>query len=1173
MATIVLADPESSRTAALQDLLLRRQHQVKIVSGSPDLLREVRLQPPDLIVLTTALVEPDGIAACRQLRADRATATAPILLILESESATARVEAALAGASDIITWAADPQDMVDHIESLIDSASEQTVPASPLLESMLQTTLTVLPCGLAWVFTLSEAGDTLDSRAAAAAGGPDAGARFLQKISHSSGLSFPVPVVSAGLDRDGALKNANLLVRSVLTGIPEINVSLADLRAQAEEILLQACELLNLYFISLMPLHLSGRPLGVLVLGMFEPRDIQTPRDQLQLASVVGQIAMAVDYTRMARHVATLDAESQQERAFLDAVLTAVRDAVLLIDPEGMIRYASPQMASISGYACEALKGTSIADLLTHAGREALGRLLSDATDTQEIEIDLVAAGGQLVPTAVTIYHAVLPDSSGSQVRLLTLTELSGLKALDGRVERQARLLSALNRATQAINSSLTLDEALNIILDEATTALDAEIASVLLRPPGANTLFYHSVVGSHADRLRGHRVPVDNSIAGFVVQHGRPALISDAYSDTRVFPEIDALTGLKARSIASVPVLVQDEPVGVVQVVSEQVGRFDSDDLETLQSLARSAAVAIENASLFGETQRQVRELTLLLQASEAASSTLAIETVLQIVARQLIDALRVTWCVISSWDHSSDSLVKLAEVAEMAWPTSQQTIIPLDSFPLTRRVLETGEPAATSIDAPDVEQLRRQALLGEHFWSVLLAPLVVKGRSVGLVELYHASSQLLFGEADFDRCRLVVTGWHSSLARGREWDAVESLNTLSVQLLQATGTAWCKVLSYDPQADQVAVIYERGEAVWTASQGESQPLDDLSLRRVALMERTAVAASLSDQRLSPADRAALPRLDRGAILVAPLVAHGEAIGLVHLIDTDAHREFSEIDLSLAQAIANVVGNALENGRLYSALARRAAQLEAAYNDLRDADRTTDEMIQNISHELRTPLAPVIGYTDMLLAEDLGPLTEEQRSVLETIATQGRLLTRMVGDILTVQSVAEEDLQRAPVQLSDVARTAMESMALAARKHNISVVLECPPDLPSILADEQRILQVFENLLSNAIKFSPAGGLVSITIKDIGHSLQTEIRDQGIGIPPEEHDKIWRRFYQVDGSTTRAYNGLGLGLTIVKQVVEKHEGHVEVFSQRGQGSVFTFTLPRIEPTSSYTPG
>jgi signal transduction histidine kinase len=472
------------------------------------------------------------------------------------------------------------------------------------------------------------------------------------------------------------------------------------------------------------------------------------------------------------------------------------------------------------------------------------------------------------------------------------------------------------------------------------------------------------------------------------------------------------------------------------------------------------------------------------------------------------------------------------------------------------------------TSIDAPGVEPARRQALLDASYWSMVGVPIVVKGKVVGLAELYHSSSQALFSETDLDRSLAVMASWRNAFPTDLSWDAPECLEALGRDLLAATAAAWCTLLAYELEAGRLRVLYETGQAVWPIGRGESHRLDDTSLRRIALMERTAVAAGLSDPHTSDADRAALPNIDQGMMLVAPLMAHGEAIGIVQLIDIDSRRVFTENELSLAQAIANVVGSALDNGRLYSALSRRAAQLEAAYNDLRDADRTTDEMIQNISHELRTPLAPIIGYTDMLLAEDLGPLTEDQRRVLEIIGTQSRLLTRMVADILIVQNVPQEPLHLRTGSLSRIADSAIQSITLEASKHRIEFITDFPDDLPDLPLDEERILQVFESLLDNAVKFSPKGGTVLVAVKDVGHSLQVDIVDQGVGVPQEEHQKIWRRFYQVDGSTTRSYNGLGLGLTIVKQVVERHEGRAWVTSEPGKGSTFSFTLPKREWTA-----
>jgi signal transduction histidine kinase len=333
-----------------------------------------------------------------------------------------------------------------------------------------------------------------------------------------------------------------------------------------------------------------------------------------------------------------------------------------------------------------------------------------------------------------------------------------------------------------------------------------------------------------------------------------------------------------------------------------------------------------------------------------------------------------------------------------------------------------------------------------------------------------------------------------------------------------------------------------------------------------VALAERIAVAAPLDDARLSANDRVSLPQMAQGSMLVAPLIAHGEAVGLVQLIDIDPRRVFSEQELSLAQAMANVVGTALENGYLYTALTHRAAQLEAAYNDLRDADRLTDEMIQNISHELRTPLTPIVGYIDMLLAGDLGALAEDQRRAMEVVHNHARLLSQMIESIVTVQTPSEPAQFRKLVDLGDIAASAIEAADSSAKRSGITLTLDVPDASARIYADEKQLLQVFDCLISNAIKFSPNGGEVKFRLRDIGQSVKVDVVDQGIGIPVEEHAKIWRRFYQVDGSTTRAFNGLGLGLSIVKQVIERHGGQVLLRSEPGQGSTFILILPKGEP-------
>jgi PAS domain S-box-containing protein len=1171
MATILVVDDERDIIDLLHDWLTLHRYQVVTTASSSEALTVAEAHPPDLILMNIVMPEMAGIEACRAFRTTETTRTIPIILITGQDLTGGLLEALTAGANDYITRPINLEDLGRRIRRLLGMQIDPLKRSDYLLEETAQAALSILPCNLAWLLTVDEEGNYLTTRTVAASGGDLAADRFLKTLGDGS-LQYRIPLRA---QKGSTSQSIPLLAQIVLNGTAVFNLVSTDLRTAGEEKIFHACEELNLYFITLVPLQTEGQVLGVLMMGSFEPRDVETPRGQQLLAAIINQAVTAVDNARLMRRLAEYEMDTSRERGFTQAVLDIMGDSLLLYDERSRIVFANNRLVQMSGYSSESLTGMAVEDICHYDHRRRLRALISDpspAQNTVSFEFDLLRADGGTLPVQATLASGTVSRGKGEQERVIVLSDLSEHRAREQMMVKQSHRLEALSRAAQAINSTLELDEAIQIILNEATAALGAVIASVLLRPPGTDELFVHSAVGPGADQLRGRRVPLDKSIAGFVASEGLPMLVEDVTTDSRYIPEIDSVQGLTTRSIAAVPLLVQDEAVGVVQVICEDVDAFDLNDLETLQGLARSAAVAFENASLFGETQRQVRELLLLLRASEAASSTLAIETVLLTVAHQLIDALDVTWCVISSWSPDVSALFKMAEVAQVIWPAGRGRGYPLASDLMAQHVIRTGTPAATSLDDADIPASRRERLMENNYWAVLALPLKRQNRVLGMVELYHASNRLMFNEADINRCQVLIAAWQTGLANDTEWLDIERIDELCRDLLGGTGAAWCSVMAHPSGADILTTVYEIGQAVWPMGQGESIVLDDASLRRVALMERTVVAARLDDHHLSTVDRVALPQIDNGALLAAPLMAHGEAIGLVQLIDIDPRRVFSDNELSLAQAIANVVGSALENGRLYSALSRRAQQLEAAYNDLREADRLTDEMIQNISHELRTPLAPVVGYSDMLLADDLGDLNEDQRRVIEIMNTQARMLTRMVSDIVTVQNPEEEMNRRSSVSLAMLASAAVETAGVSAQKRGVYFVIDVPDNLPEVSADEERVLQVFENLLSNAVKFSPQGGEVRIAISDIGHSLQVDVTDQGIGIPQEEHPKIWRRFYQIDGSATRSFNGLGLGLTIVKQVVEKHNGRVWVSSKPGQGSTFSFLLPKGEELPQSTP-
>jgi signal transduction histidine kinase len=235
----------------------------------------------------------------------------------------------------------------------------------------------------------------------------------------------------------------------------------------------------------------------------------------------------------------------------------------------------------------------------------------------------------------------------------------------------------------------------------------------------------------------------------------------------------------------------------------------------------------------------------------------------------------------------------------------------------------------------------------------------------------------------------------------------------------------------------------------------------------------------------------------------------------------------------------------------------------------LKEADRLKDEVVQNVSHELRTPLTFVKGYVQLLLEGNAGELTEEQKEYLGIVAEKTDVITGLVSDIMFLQQADRVPGGKTPVSLTNLAWRALRGCAATAEKAQLTLVENLPENIPSAAGNEARLLQVFDNLLGNAIKFSPDGGQITVTVEDAGPMVKASVSDQGIGIPKDQQERIFERFYQIDGSARRRFSGAGLGLAIVKRIVETHGGQVWVESEIGEGSTFCFTIPKyLDPNA-----
>lgn len=253
-----------------------------------------------------------------------------------------------------------------------------------------------------------------------------------------------------------------------------------------------------------------------------------------------------------------------------------------------------------------------------------------------------------------------------------------------------------------------------------------------------------------------------------------------------------------------------------------------------------------------------------------------------------------------------------------------------------------------------------------------------------------------------------------------------------------------------------------------------------------------------------------------------------------------------------------------LAKERAARADAEAAQQALATQNErLRELDRLKDEFISLVSHELRTPLTSIRGYLELLLDGGVGELSDDQRRFLAVVDRNSTRLMHLVGDLLFLAQVeaGKLTLELGDVALDDVVTEAVEAAKPLADEKGIALRAAVEPT-PRMLGDRSRLAQVLDNLVSNALKFSTADGTVDVALSSSAEEAVLEVRDTGIGIAPADQAQLFDRFFRSSEATERAIPGTGLGLTIVKAIVERHEGAIEVESTAGAGTTVRVRLP-----------
>jgi PAS domain S-box-containing protein len=342
------------------------------------------------------------------------------------------------------------------------------------------------------------------------------------------------------------------------------------------------------------------------------------------------------------------------------------------------------------------------------------------------------------------------------------------------------------------------------------------------------------------------------------------------------------------------------------------------------------------------------------------------------------------------------------------------------------------------------------------------------------------------------------------------------------------------------------------------------------------------------------------LARFQVRANIVMPLLCGDDLWGLLCIHQCGSTRHWLQSEIEFSQKIINQLAIAIQQASLFDQLQKELTERQQAENKLTEtnqklafanqelvrATRLKDEFLANMSHELRTPLNAILGMTESLQDEIFGSINDQQRKSLQTAERSGLHLLELINDILDVAKIesGQIELDLTLISVSHLCQSSLAFIKQQALKKRIQLeISQLPANLPDLLADERRIRQVLINLLNNAVKFTPEGGRISMEVSQISQNsaadnlaadsldstnqcsqqfLRIAVIDTGIGISAENIPKLFQPFIQIDSALNRQYTGTGLGLSLVKRLVELHGGNVELTSELGVGSCFAIELP-----------
>ncbi len=770
-------------------------------------------------------------------------------------------------------------------------------------------------------------------------------------------------------------------------------------------------------------------------------------------------------------------------------------------------------------------------------------------TDPSPVDVNLLLKNGLFsyvgIPFSArdkTIGTLCLFDNEPLEIADKNLALLSSVGRQVGFAVENARLfheaqqrteeLGLLNKVVTEVSSAANLQKGLETIAEEIyriTNALHVGVA--LLDEKEENLILSTDYPDKEADL--GLALPLKgNLLSQKVLSEKKPISIQDVLNNAETEAIREVMLQRGTQSLVIFPILSGKEAIGTVGVdFATPYHQLSNEEINLIQTILLQAGTAIETARLFQKTEEAASELRTLFAAMDDVIFVVDRETRylriaptnpagLYLDAEELLGKRMI--------DILPEELHELFLNAISEVTATEKTVN--IEYPLEINGKETWFYASLSkLDENQIYWIARDITERKESERILQRQndYMTAAAEVGRLVTSTLDMDILFRRAVNLLCEHFGY-YHASIFINEE----AGLNTV---VRESTGEAGREM----------------------KERHHSLPVGSKSV--VGTATGTGEPFIVNDVRNNPNHHVNPLLPDTRAEAAIPLKIGRRIIGALDLQATEVGA-FTDEDVAVLQILADQFATAIDNARSY-----KIAQ--DAFTEMRELDKLKSQFLANMSHELRTPLNSIIGFSRVILKGIDGPITDLQQQDLTAIYNSGQHLLGLINDILDLSKIeaGKMELTFDEVDIEKLIKSVMSTVIGLIKDKPVRLVENIEENMPVVRADAMRVRQILINLFSNASKFTDEG-TITVNAAREGNFIRIGVTDSGPGISPEDQEKLFKAFSQVDASATRATGGTGLGLSICRELVNMHGGKIDVESEVGKGSTFFFTLPLFYP-------